>query len=247
MQWQSHMIIDRHQSDLFAAERQRIRSEYQRREREIAHDLYAPWQPSEIFLRGGRKRIAAKLLLQAGVFPKAGNRCLEVGFGSLGWLGDLITWGVREQDLHGIELDPVRAEHARKLLPVADLRVGDATELPWDKRMFHLAIASTLFTSILDQEVRRRLAEEIARVLLPGGAVLWYDFAVDNPRNPHVRSVGRRELKQLFPQLRGEIRSVSLAPPLARLVAPKSRALATILESIPFLRTHLLAVLVKAS
>lgn len=239
--------MDRAQSDLFAAERQRVRSEYQRREREIAPDLYAPWQPSEIFMRGGRKRVAAKLLFEAGVFPKAGDRCLEVGFGSLGWLGELITWGVRERDLHGIELDPVRAALARERLPVADLRVGDATELPWDKRTFHLVIASTLFTSILDTDVRRRLAAEIVRVLLPGGAVLWYDFAVDNPRNPHVRGVGRKELKHLFPQLSGEIRSVSLAPPLARLLAPKSWALATTLESIPLLRTHLLAVLIKAS
>lgn len=187
------------------------------------------------------------MLHRAGTFPRSGAQCLEVGFGSLGWLGDLIGWGLRETDLHGIELDAVRAAKACEALPGADLRVGDATELTWDDDSFHLVVASTVFTSILDARVRKLVAKEITRVLAPGGALLWYDFAVNNPRNPHVRKVDRKELKDLFPQLEGEIRSITLAPPLARFVAPKSWVLATILEAIPFLRTHLIAVLVKNS
>jgi hypothetical protein len=104
-------------------------------------------------------------------------------------------------------------------------------------------IASTLFTSILDPEVRRRVAGEIVRVLAPGGALLWYDFAVNNPANPNVRRVTRRELARLFPSLSGPIRSVTLLPILARAVAPRCWTIATLLEAIPFLRTHLVAVL----
>lgn len=231
--------------NLIAAERQRVEAEYVRREREISPTLYAPWQPSEIFMKAERKRVAAKRLHDAGVFPKAGLKCLEVGFGSLGWLGDLISWGVPEGDICGIELDPVRAKRAQELLPVADLRVGDATDLPWQSGTFHLVIASTVFTSILDSDVRHLVAGEISRVLAPGGALLWYDFAVNNPRNPGVRKVDRSELRRLFPQLRGGMRSVTLVPPLARFLAPRSWFLATLLEAIPLLRTHLLAVLVK--
>ena len=232
-------------SELIVAERERIQAEYRRREQEISSDYYAHWQPAEIFLRAGRRRAAAMMLQRAGVFPKAGDQCLEIGYGTLGWLGDLINWGVCETDLHGIELDAARAARARKALPAADLRVGDATELPWEANTFHLVIASTVFTSILDSEVRRMAAAEIERVLAPGGALLWYDFAVNNPNNSHVRRVSRRELKHLFPQLCGEIRSVTLAPPAARLIAPQSWVLATLLEAIPVLRTHLIAVLVK--
>ena len=43
---------------------------------------------------------------------------------------------------------------------------------------------------------------------------MWYDFRFDNPQNRQVRGIGRRELRALFPQLRGRIRSVTLAPPL---------------------------------
>src|SRR5262249_47097992 len=145
----------------------------------------------------------------------------------------------------GIELDAGRAKRAQELLPVADLRVGDATALPWQNETFHLVIASTVFTSILDAEVRRLVAQEITRVIAPGGGLLWYDFAVNNPSNPNVRKVDRSELKQLFPELKGAMRSVTLAPPLARFLVPRSWFLATFFEAIPLLRTHLLAVLVK--
>jgi hypothetical protein len=227
------------------AERSRVQEEYRRRDYEIPTDLYAPWQPAEIFMRAGRKRVAATMLHQAGVFPRQGDQCLEVGFGSQGWLGDLITWGIRENDLHGIELDSSRVRHAKEILPNADLRVGDATVLPWNENSFRLVILSTVFTSILDSSIRELLASEVTRVIAPGGALLWYDFAVDNPRNPNVRGVGRKELLRLFPSLVGRIKRVTLAPPIARLLVPKSFTLALLLECLPPVRTHLLAVLVK--
>jgi ubiquinone/menaquinone biosynthesis C-methylase UbiE len=228
-----------------AAERERIAAEYRRRERELDGELYAPWKAATAFLRFGRVRLAARLLKDAGVFPGPSDPCLEIGYGSLGWLGELVAWGVRESALHGIELDPVRARRAAEVLPAADLRVGDATQLPWPAGAFRLAVQSTVFTSILDGSVRRAVADEITRVLAPGGALVWYDMAVNNPRNPNVRGVSRRELGELFPGLRGDVRSVTLAPPLARWCAPKSWLVAEMLEAIPLLRTHILAVLIK--
>lgn len=231
--------------DLVSLERERINAEYQRRAQEIDPDLYAPWQAAELLSTTNRRRIAATLLRRARVFPAPGDQCLEIGCGRLGWLGELITWGVRETDIHGIELDPIRINQARAALPNADLRVGDATELPWRDRSFQLVIISTVISSVWHWEVRRLIASEAVRVLAPGGALLWYDFAYDNPRNPNVRRVDRRELRRLFPDLSGEVRSITLAPPLARIIAPRSWTLAVALETVPFLRTHLLAVLVQ--
>jgi len=238
--------MNAYEINLAAIERQRILLEYERREREIASDRYAPWQPAHRLELDGRKRTAAQMLQRAGVFPRGGDRCLEVGFGGVSWLGELISWGVRAPDLHGIDLDQNRVRKSHEILPTADLRAGDASELPWSNDTFQLIIASTLFTSILDSNVRRLVADEILRVLAPGGALLWYDFAFNNPRNSNVRGIKKAELKNLFPGLAGKIRSVTLAPPIARLIAPRSWALAAILETIPLLRTHLLAVLIKA-
>jgi SAM-dependent methyltransferase len=224
-------------------ERERLLGENRRRE-EIA-GRYAPWRPEEIFLRAQRRRVAAHLLVRAGLFPQAGQSCAEVGYGTLGWLGDLLSWGLREADIHGIELDAQRARVAQLALPSADLRVGDATALPWESGSFRLVIASTVFSSVLDSVVRDMLAREIERVIAPNGGLVFYDFAVNNPANDQVRGVPRREVLRLFPRLRGEVLSVTLAPPLARRIVPWSWTLATCLEAIPFLRTHVVAVLRK--
>lgn len=226
-------------------ESRRIVAEYARRRRELAGDRYAPWQASEQLLLAERRFLGARLLYEQQVFPGPGDRCLEIGFGSIGWLAELIGWGVRETELSGIELDEYRACQVKAALPAADLRVGDAAALPWQDGTFKLVVASTVFTSILDEVVRQCVAAEIVRVMQPGGALLWYDFAVNNPRNPNVRKVNRKQLASLFPTLRGRAKSATLAPPLARWLAPRSWLMATVLQSVPLLRTHLIAVLVK--
>jgi ubiquinone/menaquinone biosynthesis C-methylase UbiE len=229
---------------LYSKERERILAEYDRRLMS-ENGRYAAWDPSQLFIRAGRERAALQLLNRAHSLPRSGDKCLEVGYGRLGWLGTLISWGLREQDLCGIELDERRASIAREVLPEADLRVGDATALPWEDGSFKLVVVSTVFTSILQVEMRQRVAQEIVRVLAPGGALLWYDFAYNNPSNPNVRKVTRREILRLFGALQGEIVTVTLAPPLARFIVPKSWLFATVLEALPILRTHLLGVLVK--
>lgn len=233
--------------DRSSEERQRLLREHRRREAEIEPDLYAPWQPAELFMLAERRRRAAALLHGAGVFPGATTPCLEVGYGRLGWLGDLISWGVRETSLAGIELDEARAACAQEALPAADLRIGDAAAMPWADKRFSLVVTSTVFTSVLDAALRRQIADEIVRVLAPGGALLWYDFRVDNPRNPNVRGIGKRQLRELFPRLSGTLRTTTLAPPLVRRIAPRSHWLATTLETLSPLRTHLVAVLVKTA
>jgi ubiquinone/menaquinone biosynthesis C-methylase UbiE len=238
-------------SEALRRERLRVQAAYNRRHLwEAESDLYAPWNPATILATAQRKRLAAITLRQHGVFPARGSQCLEAGCGVRGWLGELIDWGMRETDLHGIDLDATRIASGRDALPAADLRVGDVTDLPWADRTFGLVIASTLFTSILDPATRRAAALEISRVLMPGGCLLWYDFAVNNPRNPDVRKVTRRELRNLFPDLTGPVVSCTLAPPLARKIVSRRNwtwALAASLEVMPFLNTHLLAVLVKKS
>ncbi len=101
------------------AEATRILEEYRRRAVEIDRDRYAAWQPDVAFAASSRTSCAAKLLHTMNAFPTTETPCLEVGYGSLGWLGVLIGWGVREQSLHGIELDAERAAAARAALPGA--------------------------------------------------------------------------------------------------------------------------------
>ncbi len=235
----------KYDSELIRKENFRIVEEYRRRAVSIDQDLYAPWQPAENLMVSERKRVAAALLHKLGKFPKRGGQCLEIGYGRLGWLADLISWGLNETDLYGIELDSARAAFAKQALPSANLEIGDATELPWENETFDLIIISTVFSSILDKQIRKLIAGEATRVLRSGGAMIWYDLAVNNPKNSNVKGIIRKELKQLFPMLSVTTKQVTLAAPIARLVTPKSFSLASILSTMPFLRTHLIGLGIK--
>jgi hypothetical protein len=47
----------------------------------------------------------------------------------------------------------------------------------------------TVFTSILDKDMKRNIAAEMLRVLKPKGVIIWYDYFVNNPKNSDVRGV----------------------------------------------------------
>jgi ubiquinone/menaquinone biosynthesis C-methylase UbiE len=214
------------------SEADRILEELRRREREVPADFYSLDRPANRFLRQGQERALRKALEEIG--PLSGKRVLEVGCGSGNWLEML--GGAKH--LAGIDLDPGRAARAAGRFPGADIRAGDASRLPWESGSFDIVLQSTVFSSILDVEMRRAVASEMLRVLAPGGAILWYDFFVDNPSNPHVRGVRRREIGALFPGCRVALRRATLAPPLARLIVPFSWKLAALLESLRVLDTH---------
>ena len=226
-------------------ELRRALAENRRRKKDIPAERYAPWNIVERWMLDDRHRRAAQMLHRLGVFPDEGTPCLEIGVGTGGWLPTLLAWGVAEEQLHGVDIDAERLADTARRLPAVCPALCDGAALPYADGRFGLVVASTVLTSVLDPAHRRRIAKEIERVLRPGGALVWYDFAVDNPRNDQVRAVARQELTSLFPGLRGETRRITLAPPLARLVAPLGFWSLELLATVPWLRTHLLAVLVR--
>jgi len=222
-----------------------VKEVYRKRSAELDPDKYAPWKPGEMLMLSERKRIATELLVGQSKFPADGTKCLEVGYGKLGWLGDLISWGVDEQSLFGIELDEQRASVARERLPLANLVIGDATTMPWKDGHFDLVIMSTVLSSISDTSVWKMIGVEIDRVLSAKGSILLYDIAVRNPRNKDLRPVSQKQIAELFPDYKSVSRSLTLAPPIARFVAEKSWTLASVLSALPFARTHRLTLLTR--
>ncbi|MES1245221.1 MAG: class I SAM-dependent methyltransferase [Acidobacteriota bacterium] len=228
------------------SETDRILEEHRRRAREIPAGFYDLDKPANLFLRHGQERALRDALERSGLLPLAGRRLLEVGCGSGNWLEILERFGARREGIAGIDLDPGRAAACAARFPGADVQSGDASVLPWESGRFDLVFQSTVFSSILDPGMRRAVASEMLRVLAPGGAVLWYDFFVDNPANPNVRGVRRREIEALFPGCRVELRRAILAPPLARRIVPASWTAAAVLESLRVFDTHYLGMIRRA-
>ena len=166
---------------------------------------------------------------------------LEVGCGNGGVLLELLSYGADPQKLHGADLLAERAAVARQRLPHLPISAASGTALPYPDDSFDLVLQFTVFSSILDQGICYTVANEIRRVLRPGGAILWYDFWI-NPLNKQTRGIRPSEIKAYFPECRYTFDRITLAPPLARRLVPLSWSGALFLEKLRVFNTHYLVI-----
>lgn len=221
-----------------------VAARYARRTDDGRYNLLRPdvWQTVQ-----ERQRALLRMFARRRIADLGALRLLEVGCGAGGNLLELLRLGFAPDRLAGIELLPARCAQARAVLPQA-LRLieGDALQADVAEASQDIVFVSTVFSSLLDDGFQQRLAAAMWRWTKPGGAVLWYDFTVDNPRNPDVRGVPLRRVRMLFPQAAAiDARRVTLAPPIARAACRVHPSLYTALNALPLLRTHLLAWVAK--
>jgi ubiquinone/menaquinone biosynthesis C-methylase UbiE len=230
-------------SESARVEEARIRAVYAKRQ---ADARYSWFSPGYLFMVQERERRVLALLKRYACSPLAGKRMLEIGCGTGYWLREFIKWGARPENITGVDLIPDRVAEARRLCPGAvRVECSSAAKLLFVDATFDLVLQSTVFTSVLDPAMKQQIASEMLRVVKGDGFILWYDYHVNNPWNPDVRAVKKQEIYQLFPSCGIELRRITLAPPLARWLAPHSRGLASLLEKIPWLCTHYLGVIRK--
>jgi ubiquinone/menaquinone biosynthesis C-methylase UbiE len=191
------------------------------------------------FLLDQRRRDVQRLLSRHGFDDLGGRSILELGCGSGGVLFECLSLGAARQHLHGTDLLPDRLGAARVRLPHVHLTCADGQRLPYKSEAFDVVLQYTVFTSVLDDEVRAGLAREMLRVLRRPGLILWYDFWL-NPTNRQTRGIRAAEIRRLFPGCRHDFRRITLAPPLARWLVPVSRLLSSALERLWVLNTHYL-------
>ncbi len=205
-------------------------------------DRYSLLRPEVWQMLQERQRVMLRLFVRHGLTDLPALRLTEVGCGAGGNLLELLRLGLQPQHLCGIELLPERLQSARSVLPAAvQLIEGDASRQAMASQSQDIVLQSTVFSSLLDDAFQQQLADAMWRWVKPGGGVLWYDFTVNNPRNPDVRGVPVARIRELFPQGRLHVRRVTLAPPLARAVCRVHPALYGVFNSLPLLRTHVLA------
>jgi len=139
---------------------------------------------------------------------------LDAGCGTGWWLERLLAQGVAPERLAGVELLAERASAAAARVPGASIEQADVRRLPLPDGSCSLVTLFTVLSSMGSAADARAALLEARRVLAPGGAV-----AVWEPRwptlNRHTRLVRIAELRDA---LGGdlEVRTITLAPPLAR-------------------------------
>jgi SAM-dependent methyltransferase len=237
-------------------ELERISSAYVERDAATPGAYSYAWPGYHFYIQQLEWRLLEELRRRA--VPYVDADVLEVGCGSGYFLHRFREFGARRAA--GIDLMEHRIEQARERFPTLELVSGNAAALPWDDESFDLVTQFTCLSSVLQPELRARIASEMWRVLRPGGAIVSYDMRptpvpfrmlaglrrlrgadADAPGTTPTAPVTPGELRAWFRDPELTLRRTSLHFDLAG-IARRGRPFASGLELLPFLRTHLIAV-----
>ncbi len=187
-------------------------------------------------IRSEREGIYAKEILRK-FGSRKDIRLLEIGAGNGNNLSFFNDHGIPWHHIYANEMLAERLETLNSIQHPIHVIPGNAMNID-ETQTYDVIFQSTVFTSILDEEFRKALADKMKRLLAADGMILWYDFIYNNPSNPDVKGVSVSKVKQLFSDAeRINIHPVTLAPPLGRRVG----RLYHLFNIFTFLRTHIVA------
>jgi SAM-dependent methyltransferase len=219
-----------------------IKATYQRYEDEDRGRLWDPRNPGYARMTGDRDARLVTLLRRS--LPAPGGRLLDLGCGTGELAGVAHAAGIAVE-WTGVDLRLEAVAHAASAHPWARFVEASGDALPFDDASFDVVVASTLFSSLPSPALERDVANEISRVLRPGGWLIWYDLRYDNPRNPNVHGLDAARLGELFFGWAQELEPMTLLPPLSRRLGPLTRAAYPLLNAVPSLRSHLIGRLLR--
>jgi len=214
-----------------------IRETYARYDRDGRRHLWDRSNPG--YARLADERDVALQALVSQSLSASPARFLDIGCGG-GTLVGVVAARWPDVEAIGLDLLPDRVAAARAAFPDATFVEGSADALPFEDGSFDTVSASTLFSSFPSPDLEVAVAAEIARVLKPGGWLVWYDLRYDNPNNPAVHGVTEKRLHELFPRWPGRLDTLTLAPPIARRLGHLTPIAYPLLHAIPPLRSHLI-------
>jgi ubiquinone/menaquinone biosynthesis C-methylase UbiE len=229
--------------DSLFVEEERIQKAYARRPHS---NRYSRFNNAYLFMVHERERRLLRLLAEYGFEQLESKKLLEIGCGDGDLLRDFIKWGARPNNLFGIDVIPERVTEAIDVCPrTVHICRGNAARLEFPDDTFDLVLQSTVFTSVLDSDIKTRIAAEMYRVLKQNGLILWYDYHMNNPQNRDVKGVKSHEIEALFPNCEVRLQRITLAPPITRALVPYSWLLCYALSKIPWLCSHYIGVIQK--
>ena len=186
-----------------------------------------------------------EMWLREALCPTAGGTLLDVGCGSAALAIILARAGCLPARYIGVDILESSLAEAREAVPHGEFLLGSADRIQLADGAVDAAAALTLLSSVPEDWFRGRVAAEIGRVLRPGGRLVVYDLRYPSPRNRAVRPVTRGALAGLFPGWAIEARTMTLLPPVMRSPLASNPRRYRALTALPFLRSHLGAVLTK--
>jgi ubiquinone/menaquinone biosynthesis C-methylase UbiE len=177
-------------------------------------------------------------------------KILDVGCGSGGSLLQFLGLGFSPRCLYGIDICPERIQEGKEKFPNINFVCGDAARMDYETNYFDMAMESTMFIQLTDDDLARRIADEMLRVVKPSGNVVLIDWRYSYG-HPEYKALSRKRIIELF-QVGTQTTAYcskhgALIPPLGRLLSaylPSSYFM--VQRLLPFLSGQMVTVLQKA-
>jgi len=191
-----------------------------------------------------RTRLLVELAraLKALPSPLEETRVLDVGCGIGRSTRSLLEFGLRPENIMGIDLRSTAIEQARRLNPAIRFHtVNGFDDWPLESE-FDLCLQCTVFSSIPGVERRQMTARMMGKAVGSKGYIFWWDrltandFAGSDPLDPAAFFADRRPLS---------LRRVSLWPCVEESLRPLHglrNVLAPVFGRLGYPRTHVAAV-----
>lgn len=151
----------------------------------IRDDGVVPFSEGRFAVTSDRAALVARTFYEGGQLseligghlelepPANGNRAVDIGCG-YGRLTPYICDAPHINSVHGIEPNDRARERAAELYPFITFADGVAHDIPYPDHHFALAVAWTVLQHIPENRIEQT-AEEIARVVAPGGYLISCD------------------------------------------------------------------------
>ena len=195
-----------------------------------------------------RANIAA---LRSLSLDKSSARILDVGCGSGAGLLQFIRLGFNPSNLTGIDSDSGRIEEGKLFLPGADLRVADATAMPFEDGSFDLVFESTMLGTLESQSLLASIASEMIRVTRSGGHIMLTDWRYSRKGSGVKTAISAVKIAELFSV--GQATKVvqtergALIPPLGRRLSRGAPSLYFLVQAmLPFAAGQVTTVLERS-
>lgn len=220
---------------------QRILDAYHKREINQVDQRHYRFTHYQIQTQKERERVYSHIV-KRHVADISKAKIMEIGAGEGINLTFFQKLGFKNENIYANELRPEKSAELKAAFPNSYVHTGNALDLPFTNE-FDVCFQSTVFTSILSDDLKQKIADRMFAMTKPNGIILWYDFIYDNPWNKDVKGIKKKEVKKLFSAAKKiTFHNIMLAPPIGRRVG----ILYPLINFLfPFLKSHIIAVIEK--
>ena len=212
-----------------------IRQEYADRDPLDPGYRWHAGSPLSVAYRARHERAVAGVLRELALDLRE-LTVLDVGCGNGRDLRWLVELGLRPDRAIGADVLPERLEAGRRMNPALALVLSTATRLPLRGGSVDVALQSTAFSS-MPRSQRPAAAAEVARVLRPGGTLLWLDITREQ-EGRYPDGIPEDAVAALFPGWEVLARRSLHSRPASRLA--RHSLAGELAEALPAWRTNVL-------